>query len=41
VIVAEARRPKRNLKYSTGKRLDTRKKPHVIYVALKVYSIPN
>jgi hypothetical protein len=37
VMNAVGRRIKRNLEFLVGKKLDTRKKPHVIYVALRVY----
>jgi hypothetical protein len=41
VIVVVIKRQKENPEYSLGKRPDTRKKPHVTYVALKVYIILN
>jgi hypothetical protein len=36
VMSAEERKTKRNLEFLLGKKQDIRKKPHVIYVALRV-----
>jgi hypothetical protein len=38
-ITAGERRTKKNQESQVGKRVDTRKKPHVICVALKVCSL--